>query len=225
MTALAANTGIKRYLKTFKEKMLDFPLFILSSPFKGFDEVKTQKRGSKLYTVLILLLLGLVTIWSQVGTGFIITGFYWEVPSVNMFWVLSYTYAPIALICVANWSITSITNGNGKLKEIFQVYCYALFPSIICQAIAIVLSNYVTANETAFVMFFFAFGQITLYFYLFIGLVVIHEYSFFRSIFMVVLTVFAMLIIVFVMVLFVSLVSELIFFIMTLVVETEAHLL
>ncbi|MCL2405552.1 MAG: YIP1 family protein [Defluviitaleaceae bacterium] len=221
MTALVNKHKIGK----FKELMLDFPLYIISRPFKGFDEMKFQGRGSMIYAVLILLVFGLVRIWEIMGTGFIYIEFFWEVPSVHVPWVLAFAYAPIALVCVANWSITSITDGKGKLKEIFLVYCYALFPAIVCTMIAIVLSNYVTIDETAFVTFFFVFGQILLYFYLFLGLLVIHEFSFTKGIVMVLLTMLAMLIIIFVLALFVMLVSEVVGFIITLIQETETNLL
>jgi hypothetical protein len=36
-------------LRAVKETMLDFPLYIISRPFKGFDEMKNMKRGSMAY--------------------------------------------------------------------------------------------------------------------------------------------------------------------------------
>ena len=224
MTAILGKYGVREKLSSFKETMLDFPLYIMSAPFKGFDEMKFDGRGSMLYSVLILIIFGLVRIWEIMGTGFIVTGFFWEIPAVNIPWVLAFAYAPIVLICVANWSITSITDGKGKIKEIFMVYCYAMFPSIFSTMIGIVLSNVVTENEIAFVTFFFVFGQILLYFYLFLGLIVIHEFTFLKSIVMVLLTMLSMLIIVFVLALFVSLVSEFIMFIYIIIQEAEASL-
>ncbi|MCL1786382.1 MAG: YIP1 family protein [Defluviitaleaceae bacterium] len=212
-------------IQKVKETVLDFPLFIISSPFKGFDEMKFLGRGSMWYALFILVAFGLVSIWRAMGTGFIVTEMFWEVPVVNVPWTLAFTFSPIVLVCVANWSITSITDGKGKIKEIFLVYCYALFPAIICTMIGIVLSNFITLNEVAFVNFFFIFGQVLLYFYLFLGLIVVHEFSFTKGIVMVLLTMLAMLIIIFVLALFVMLVSEVVFFITSLIQEAEAHLM
>ena len=211
--------------REIKKTLIDFPLYILSRPFKGFDDMKTEGKGDIFYAVMILLVWGLVSIWSITSTGFIITGFWMEVPSVYVFWALFFTYAPIALICVANWSITSITDGKGKLKEIFLVYCYALFPNVICTVIAVLLSNVVTLNEAGFVEFFFIFGTVLMYFYLFLGLIVIHEFTFLKAIGMVILTLISMMIIIFVLALFVSLVSEVLMFIFTIAQELDAHLL
>ena len=225
MTAIAKNSKLRRSLLYVKETMLDFPLYIISRPFKGFDEMKYLNRGSLVYAIAILVILGFVRTWQYMATGFVVTGFFMETPAVPVLWVMAFTYAPIFLICVANWSITSITDGKGKFKEIFLVYCYALFLDVIFRVLGTILSNYITVNEEAFVTFFFVGGQFLLYFYLFIGLVVIHEFTFFKAVIMVLLTVLAMLIIIFVLALFVSLVSEFLNFIFTIAYEVDAHVL
>ena len=209
----------------YKETLLDFPLYILSRPFKGFDEMKSENRGSMTYAMVILVLLGLVGIWQEMYLGFVVSGFWWDVQTANVVWILIFTYAPIGLVCLANWSITSVTNGNGKMREIFLVYCYALFPTIFLRMLGVALSNFVTLNESAFVVFLFVFAQVLLYFYIFLGWIVIHEYTFLRAVFTVILTILAMLIIVFIMALFVSLVSEFINFVYTIIYEIDAHLI
>ena len=221
-----AKSSAKKITKQeLKSKLITFPLHVLVSPFKGFDELKTQNRGSMLFAVVVMILLGAAHIYSSVGLSFVYRGWSLDVPTVNMFGLIMFTYSPILLICVSNWLVTAITNGNGKLKEIFLVYCHAAVISIFCITLATFLSNFVTLDEVAFLRMIFGFGQVTLYFYLFMGLLVIHEYSLLRGIVMVILTVLAMLIIVFILTLFFSLVSELIFFIILIVQETEAFLL
>ena len=219
MTAALSRWHPKELKKTF----IDTPLYIITHPFKGFDEIKTEGIGEIRYAIIILIMYGLVRIFQFTYTGFIITGFWMETTSISFFWVMFMSYTPIALICISNWSVTSITNGSGRLKEIFLVYCYALFPNVICRIIGTVISNYVTTNEAAFVTFFFTFGNILLYFLLFIGLIVIHEYTFFKSVLMVILTVLSALIITFILALFFSLVGNVIEFIYTIVMELEAH--
>lgn len=224
MSENTAATSVKQRLLSVKEAMIDFPLFILGSPFKGFDEMKTYNRGSMKYAFAIIVIFCLVQIWGAGGMGFIAAGFHVEYAAVNVPGLLLFVLAPIVLICIANWSITSITNGKGKLREIFLVYTYALFPMVVCLMIAITLSNFVTANELAFVTFFFGFGSLLMYFYLFLGLLVIHEFSFLKGVLMVFLTMLSMVIIVFVISLFLTLLSELIIFITTVFRETEALL-
>ena len=75
-----------------------------------------------------------------------------------------------------------------------------------------ILSNLVTAEEAAFSSFFYVFGTVAFLFYLFIGLVMIHEYTFTKSLLMVLMTVMSMCIIVFVLALFITLSNEVIVF-------------
>lgn len=208
--------------RAVKETMLDFPLYIISRPFKGFDEMKNLKRGDMRYVIAILIIHGLVALSSEAGMGFIITEFYEATPVVYIPYILTMAYAPIALFVIANWSVTTITDGKGSLKYILMAYAYTLFPYIICRLIGLALSNYVTLNEAAFATFFLVFATVSQYFYLFIALIIIHEYTFTKAVLTVILTIIAMLIITFVIALFISLASEVVMFALTVYQEVIA---
>jgi len=210
---------IKRFLSGFKEDFAVLPLFILSRPFKGFYEMKHLRRGKTYFAWSIVVLLCIAALAQETYTGFVISRVYEPDSIINVPYTLIMTLAPILLFIVGNWSITSITDGNGRVKDIFQVFAYASYPRIILTIIGIVVSNYVTKDESAFAQFFFYFGTAMFLFYLFIGLVVVHEYTFAKSMLMAVETIIAMLLIVFILALFVSLVNELVDFIFKIVYE------
>jgi len=218
-------TDIRTAMLNMKDTFLGFPLYIMASPFKGFDDMKFLKKGDMRYAVAILIIAGLVALMRSAYTGFIATGFWQATPFVNVPSVLLYTYSPIILFCVANWSITTLTDGKGTLKEIFLAYTYAMFPMVICTIIAIILSNVVTGHEVAFVRFFFTLGVVLQYGYLFIGLIMIHEYTFLKAIGMVIFTILSMLIITFVFALFFSLFNNVVGFFSTVFHELNAHLI
>ncbi|MCL2284881.1 MAG: YIP1 family protein [Firmicutes bacterium] len=217
------TTRISWNPRGIKEVLFDFPMYIVTHPFKGFDEMKYLKRGDTRYAIFILALAGLVAIMRWTHTGFIVSGFWQATPFVPVARVLIFTYSPILLFCIANWSITTITDGKGTLKEIFLAYAYSMFPMVICTVIGIVLSNFVTGNEVAFARFFLIAGPALQYAYLFVGLIMIHEYTFLRAVLMVILTILAMLIITFVFALFFSLLSNVIDFISTISWELNSH--
>jgi len=210
-------------LKGIKETLLTFPLYILTHPFKGFDEMKFLKRGSMWYAIFILFAAGLANILRVAYTGFIVSGFWQATPYVYVTWTLFFTYSPIILFCLANWSVTTITNGKGSLKEIFLTYAYSMYPMVFCTLVGIILSNFVTGSEMAFAVFFFIVGPVLQYAYLFVGLIMIHEYTFLKAILMVILTLLAMLIITFVAALFFSLFNNVMMFFWTLVEELSMH--
>ena len=206
-------------LRTVIEVLFKFPLYILANPFKGFDEMKYLKRGDLRFAIVVMVALGFMAIVQNAYLGFIMTGIFRQDPFVNVPFTLIMVYSPIVLFVISNWSVTTITDGKGKMREIFLVYCYAVYLSVFTTLIGVVLSNFVTLNEVGFVTFFFAFGQFVWLLYLFIGLIVVHEYSFFKSVLMVIFTIGAMLIISFVFALFFSLFSNVIFFFTTVIQE------
>ena len=199
----------------FKEDFITFPFYIISRPFKGFGDLKYENRGSLFFALVMILLLCIFTICDWTYKGFIITGYYNENAIVNTPYLLTMTIAQVVLFVFGNWSVTTITNGSGSLKEIFMVYAYASYPKLILDVIGLILSNLVTAEEAAFSIFFYAFGTVAFLFYLFVGLVMIHEYTFTKSLLMVLMTVMSMCIIVFVLSLFITLSNEVIVFLNT----------
>ncbi|MCL2014721.1 MAG: hypothetical protein FWG68_00560 [Defluviitaleaceae bacterium] len=225
MTTVKSNINTAELWAVFKETFITFPLFVLSHPFKAFDELKTLKRGSTKFVIAAVFLQVLVSIFQATSLSFMATGFYNPNPFVMPFWLALFIVAPMLLICAANWSITSITEGKGTFKEIIQVYAYARYPGIFLILIGVLLSNIVTLNELAFVGFFFTFGTVIFYGYLFVGWLIIHEYTFARAVVMVIMTVIAMMIIVFILALTVSLVGELFGFGFTLVDEIIRQML
>jgi len=169
-------------LKNVKETMLTFPLYILTHPFKGFDEMKNGKRGSMAFAIATLIIAGFANIFGSAYTGFVLTGFWEETPFVNIPFVLIFTYSPILLFCIANWSVTAITNGSGSMKDIFLTYTYAMYPMIFLSIIGVAFSRVITLNEADLAMLFFSLGNFLHLFFLFIGLIVVHEYGLFRAI-------------------------------------------
>ena len=183
-----------------------FPKYLLGHPFKGFDEMKSEKRGSLAFCLFVLALSCILNVLEYVYTGFLVN--YNNLYRVSTLYLMAVTAFPVALLVTGNWSVTSLMNGKGKYVEIFMVTMYALYPYCILRIVALVLTNVLLLDEMAIVTAIRGIGVALFVFYLFIGLVVIHEYSFGQGIAMVLLTIFAILVIVFVLMLGFSLVSD-----------------
>lgn len=220
------NALIQNFNKTdFKEAFITYPFYIISRPFKGFNDLKYEKRGKPYFAILIMILISLFAVCDELYRGFVLSGGYYARDKIiNTPYIIFMTLAPVALFVIANWSVTAITDGNGKMKDIFMVYAYATYPKLLLGIIALIISNFVAADEAAFVVFFYSFGSVAFAFYLFIGLIIIHEYSFTKAVIMILLTVAAMSIIVFVLALFLSLSNEVIVFINTVYKEIALRL-
>lgn len=207
-----------------KEDFIKYPFYIISRPFKGFSDLKYENRGKMYFALMVVILMCFFNIYNEMYKGFVLAEYYTENKTVNTIYIVFMTIVPIILFVIANWSVTAVANGSGKMKEIFMVYAYASYPKIIFSLIGLILSNFVTVEEAAFAMFFYSLGTVAFLFYLFVGLVVIHEYSFTQSVLMIVMTVIVMCIIVFIVALLLALSNEVIVFIRTVVEELTMRL-
>lgn len=183
-----------------------FPMRVLSSPFKGFDEMKTEKRGSYAFAFFVLAFSALLGVCEYVYTGFLINK---NNPyDVSSLYLTLVTLFPVALFVTANWSVTTLLDGKGRYGEIFMAMMYALYPMCLLRLAALLLSRILALDEMAFVYALQAIGAALFGLYLFVGLIVVHEYTFTKGVGSVLLTLAAMMVIAFILMLFFSLVAD-----------------
>ena len=195
---------------------------ILSRPFNSFDRMKHEKQGSMAFCLFVLLLSCILNVLEYVYNGFLIN--YNDLYRVSTLYLMLVTAFPVLLFVTGNWSVTTLLNGEGKYHEIFMVTMYALYPYCICRIIALILSNVLLLDEMAIVNAIKGIGIALFVFYLFVGLVVIHNYGFAQGIGMVLLTLFAILVIVFILMLGFSLVADVFDFLRTVARELRLRL-
>ncbi len=202
---------VPKGLKWFKETFLVFPFRLLTRPFKRFDEMKFERRGSYAFAFSVLVLESLTAVMGYVYTGFLIN--YNDIYRVNSLYLALTVLFPVGLFVLGNWCVTTLLDGKGKLGEIFQVTMYAIFPMCLLQLLCLLLSNVLVLDEMVIVTALTAIGGVLFSVYLFIGLAVVHEYSFGRCIGSLILTLLAMMVLVFILMLLFALVSDVVDFI------------
>lgn len=193
---LAVATKVKNGLKTFYQDVIKFPLYIVSHPIQGYNEFKNDKKGKMYAAISILIAYVLTNILSYNYLGPVVNTN--NPMKFNSVQIVIYGVVPVILIAVANWSITSLFDGKGKMKEIFMMICYSYFPLVVSNALMIVVSNFVTTDEVMFLTIIQIVGYVGTGYMLFMGLVVIHEYGVFKTVVSVLGTVLAILIILFI---------------------------
>lgn len=209
--------SLRALFKNAHEIFVTFPKYIIARPFKGFDEMKTEKRGSMWFAMTIFILSSLMNILDYMWSGFI---FNHNNPyAFNSLYLALITIFPVLLFVLANWSVTTLMDGKGKMKEIFMTTMYAMFPLLIARIAALLLSNVLTQEEGMIIGTIRGLGSFLFFVYLFIGLVVIHEYSFSGGIAALLLTVLAMMVIQFILMLLLTLASDFISFVLSVIRE------
>lgn len=179
-------------------------------PMDGFWDLKRENRGSLAVALMIVGLLCIVTVAQRQLTGFLFNEA--DRNELNLFVELSKVLLPFGLWCLSNWCVTSLMQGEGKLRDIAMMTGYALVPMTVMNAVGILLSNVMTEQEGDFYLFFVVLGVLWSLLLILFGHQQIHDYSGGRSIFVVFLTVVVMAIVVFLGLLFIVLLQQMVGF-------------
>ena len=204
-------------VKTFWKEVWKHPLYIMSHPVQGWDEFKTEKKAKMWVSIFILLMYVLMTIVAFKYEGIITNK---NNPlKFNSIQMLIYGVVPPVVIAIANWSVTTLLDGKGKMKEIFMMICYSLFPVTVFGFVNILLSNVLTYEESKFILLIDILAWVLTGYMAFMGLVVIHEYGIGKTLWSVILTIVAILIIAFIALLIFDLAQQIYGFIYSLFKE------
>jgi len=125
----------------------------------------------------------------------------------------------VLLFCTSNWAVTSLSDGEGRFKDIIMAVGYAMTPIVITFIPAAILSNFLTADEGAF---YFMIINVAVFWFavlVFAGLITVHNYTATKAIATVFLTFIALLIIVFLITLLFTLWQQLVIFVTSLYTE------
>ncbi len=187
-------------------KSLKYATYCMFHPFDGFWDLTHEKRGSMAAANIIVVSLLITQLLSLEHTSFLFNNIYW--PEVNIIQQMLSVLLPLVIFVVSNWGLTTLFEGKGTLKDVYLGTCYALAPYVLLQLPMIVLSNWVTMDEGAFIT---VLGSISLLWsggLIIIAMMQIHAYSLSKTLLFIVMTIAAMLVVVFLMLLFFTLVGD-----------------
>ena len=199
----------KPALTRYKES-LKYALYIMTHPFDGFWDLTHEKRGSMAAANTLLILTFLTNLWAMRFTNFMFNNVRWE--RVNIWSQVAGILAPLLLYVVANWCLTTLFDGKGRMKDVYMGMCYSLTPYILITNPITIISNFVTAEEGAFLAYFDTLAIGWAFVLILISVMQIHDYSLGKAIIAILFSAVGMMIIVFLVMLFFSLVSDAIAF-------------
>jgi len=187
-------------------KTLKYSLYVCTHPLDGFWDLTHEKRGSISAANIIIALAVVVEVLRLTLTNF-------QFVSINMEYFNSVIVAlrillPVGLWTVANWSLTTLMDGKGRMFEIYMSVCYAFTPYVIINAIMIVLSQIITFDEGAVYKVLAGFSIVWTGLLILAAMMMVHDYSLAKTIGSSLLTIVGMGIMVFIFVIFFSLVSD-----------------
>jgi hypothetical protein len=187
-------------------KTLKYSLYTSVHPLDGFWDLTHEKRGSLAAANVIVALAILVDVMRLTLTSFQFVTVNME--EFNAAIVMMRIILPVFLWVVANWSLTTLMDGKGRMIDIYMAVAYALVPSVIINTVMIVLSQLITFDEGAIYWVLAGFSVLWTAILILAGMMMVHDYSLSKTVLSSLLTIVGMGVMVFIFVVFFSLISD-----------------
>ena len=190
---------------------------ILRHPVDGFEDMRWKKSGSLKIAFFIVFMLFLANIANER-----LYGFNHYIPYDRIFNVVPYIVKSFVIFgawTVGNWSVCSLLDGEGKMRNICIYSAYALIPYTAQMFINTILSHFLIRDEYVFMAIIRIIGIVWSAVLLFSAIRSVHQYSAAKTITAIALTIGAMAIMLALLVLFLSLIQHVLIFFSTLFTE------
>ncbi len=199
-----------------KEKWSYFG-YTLTHPMDGFYWIRHKEYGSVPIAVLMVILFSISFSLNRLYASFVVNRT--DPRSVNSLTELAGVLVLFLLVCVGNWSITCLMDGEGRFKDIIIAVGYGITPATAGYVIATLLSKVIADNEQAFYGLVIAIGIAYAVILVLMGIMQVHNYTRGKTLITLFLTFVAVLIIIFLALLLFNLVNQVITFFKSIYLE------
>ncbi len=190
---------------------------VIAHPFEGFEDLRWKKKGSLAIAFAIVCLLFI----QQVAYSRLY-GFQYYSDYDKIFNIIPYIFKSFIIFfvwVVANWAMCTLFDGEGSMKNIFIYSAYALIPYIAGYLIGTVLSHFLIRDEYIFIQAFEIIGTCWSFVLMISAIKAVHQFSFGKTIALILLTLVAMVAMLFLLVLLLTLFQQVLIFIMSIYTE------
>jgi tetratricopeptide (TPR) repeat protein len=186
---------MRQMINRFKKvKLVDDFLFMfrfIRQPADSFYYIKKDLRGSLTFACVIYGWVVAVRVLSLYVTSFIFNP-YTSTTYIRIENEIVYTILALVMWNAANYLVSTISDGEGRIRDVFIGSAYSLFPYVLFVLPIAIISNVLTMNE----VFLHDFSLNLVYLWVGIMLVImvkeIHNYSFSETVRNVLITLFTM---------------------------------
>lgn len=188
------------------------PFYTIMHPFDCSYDIRFKEKGNLWFTIVILVLLFLTSIFQRQNTGYIFNNN--KLSDLNTVLQFVGVALPFVLFVISNWVVSILMNGTARFRDIWIYTAYCCIPYMLGNIGSVLLSN-VLVKEEPFGEYVSILGVAWSLVILFIGLMVMHEYGFTKNIFSCFCTICIMLVLLFLIMLVGSLATDLYGFVVT----------
>lgn len=183
MRILMRKYDVFHSVKTSMRRLKDNRLFgdiiylknILRHPFDSFYYIRKDEKATVASATVIYAIGLIVFAVDYLFRGFIFN--YRNAREISYLYVMALFLLPCGLWVVGNYMVSSINNGEGRLKDVYCATAYSLAPLILFMPFVTALSHFLTLNEA----FIIEFSTLIIWTWcsvnIFIGLKEIHDFE------------------------------------------------
>lgn len=181
-------------------------LYTVSHPADGYYWIRHQNKGSIAIALLLVILYGIAFSMNRICASFIVNDI--EPRAVNLVAELAGVILLYFILCIGNWSVTCLMEGEGRFKDIMIAVGYAMLPMLVTTILATIVSQFVAENEEAFYTILMGIGTAYSVILIIMGIMQIHNFTMGKTLVTLLLTVVAMLILIFLALLVMNFITQ-----------------
>ena len=194
----------------FKKDSWKTLFYTMGHPADGFYWIRHQDTGSPWLAVLLVVLFSLSFSLNRMYASFIVNSV--NPRSVSSLQELGGVLLLYGMLCVGNWSVTCLMDGEGRFKDIMVAVGYAMLPLIITFNVATLFSWFVAENEEGFYAIILIIGIAYAAIMMLTGVMQVHSYSLAKTLVTLFLTLLAVFIIIFLALLVFNFIGQIVTF-------------
>ena len=203
--------------KYFSKDHWKYLLYTMNHPMDGYYWIRHRNHGSVPLAILCVIAFSLCFSLNRIGASFVVNDV--EPRTVDSLEELSGVLMLYVLLCVANWSVTCLMGGEGRMRDIFIAVGYAFAPMVPAFLLATGFSYGIVEEEAAFYAMIIGIGIAYAVMLLMMGIMQIHNYTLGKTLQTLLLTFIAVLIIIFIALLLADLVGQAVNFVKSVYTE------
>ena len=203
--------------KYFSKEKWKYMFYTITHPMDGYYWIRHQDRGSVPIAILMVILFSISFSVNRLMASFVVNDV--DPRVVDSFFELMGVLAAYLLLCVSNWSITCLMNGEGRMKDIAIAVGYGTVPITIMMFLGPLVSQFVADDEQAFYVMILGVGIAYGLIMILVGIMQVHNYTLGKTLVTLFLTLVALFIIIFLLLLLSNLLGMVVNFVRSVYTE------
>lgn len=180
---------------SFSKEKWKYMFYTISHPMDGYYWIRHGDKGSVPLAALMVIIFSICFSANRLLASFVVNDI--DPRTVDSYFELMGVLAFYLLICVSNWSVTCLMNGEGRMKDIMIAVGYGTVPISVVLAAGTIISWIIADDEQPFYVLLLTAGIVFGVIMILIGVMQIHNYTLGKTIGTLLITFVAMLLIIF----------------------------